>query len=958
MNKAVLIVFVFLNGLSSYAQDYNYIHYDTKDGLAASNVYDMCQDKDGYIWFATEFGVSRFDGKRFKTFTTADGLNDNEVLKIAADSKGRVWMTPFDNNVCYYWKNQVFSAKNDSLLNFEGRLDGTIFSFWEISAGGVIIKNLNHFFFYSGTERLQYLPLGKILQENGLQGTVSSIGILRMGKKNNIAMLSADSIFYFDFKGNLIQRNMFPELPWKDRTMLTTSDSSFFVYVEQRPSVKPIAYEQINIAGKILFYCATTNGAYTINTQGDYSRNIYLADKTVTRCLKDTEGNLWFATLGHGVYKLPSESMLTCKTGKDVLSIDRYGADILAGLGNGDFIKIKQTGTQEIFPFKKRPDMPIGQRLYCMKQHSSGAVFLGYDCYLAKYQHGKLTYSLINPVKSIEVVDEQYIAVATNQYTFKLRVSDMQIVDTLFRERAAKVVFHQDNYYFGTLSGLVQVDKNGRLTRYGDKIPICRERITDIAKVPGSALWVATGKAGVFRYADNTVTANINTMSGLSSNICRSLFYHNGFLWVGTNKGLNKVRLADNKVVAQYSVSDGLPADIINAIYADDTALWIGTPAGLTNFKEKDITSSSVCNLVMEAVKISGTITDSTGSRNLPWQQNNISFEYTAISFKSAGDIVYKYRLQGLNDEWQETRLTTLAYPSLPSGEYELELYAINKFGKQSNTLTHKFSIAAPFWRTGWFRTLLVLCGLALFWFILNQRFKAQQQRAAEKNGISRRMAQLEQTALRAQMNPHFIFNCLSSIQHFALQNDIEKTNEYISRFGSLIRQTMDNSGKTNISVAGEVKYLETYLLLEQMRFPEKFNWHIYVEPGIQTDYVFIPSMILQPFVENAIRHGIRYKETNDGLITVHITQQDQKLVCCVEDNGVGRAKAREYQGHNMIEYQSKGISLSVSRLEMLGADSVAKVETEITDLNDPNGNPCGTKVCIRFPQEIIEKLY
>jgi LytS/YehU family sensor histidine kinase len=226
-----------------------------------------------------------------------------------------------------------------------------------------------------------------------------------------------------------------------------------------------------------------------------------------------------------------------------------------------------------------------------------------------------------------------------------------------------------------------------------------------------------------------------------------------------------------------------------------------------------------------------------------------------------------------------------------------------------------------------------------------------------EKNSLMNRMTELEQASLRAQMNPHFIFNCLNSIQYFILKGDIRQTNRYIAQFGNLIRQTLDNSAQADISLADEIHYLTNYLELEQMRYSSNFRYEIRVDETIRRDEVYLPSMLLQPFVENAIRHGIRHKQEGIGLVQISIRKEHNNILVSIEDNGVGREAASRYKSQQHIEYQSKGITLTKKRIDILNASHVDKIKTSILDLKDENEQPAGTRILLSFPYPVIEKL-
>lgn len=255
-----------------------------------------------------------------------------------------------------------------------------------------------------------------------------------------------------------------------------------------------------------------------------------------------------------------------------------------------------------------------------------------------------------------------------------------------------------------------------------------------------------------------------------------------------------------------------------------------------------------------------------------------------------------------------------------------------------------------------------IIIALVLLWAVyrskkLQEKLYRQREelllkeKEIESERLKSKMTELEQKALRAQMNPHFIFNSLNSVQHFVMNKDVEGVNRYLGTFANLVRQTLDNSGKEVISLDEEVKYLETYLALEKMKSDNRFSYAIEVAESIDASSTFIPGMILQPFVENSIRHGMAYRQRNDGHIRVSISKND-KLSCRIEDNGVGRARAGELK-ESAPGYVSKGMAITMNRIEtfnkLFGTDIAVKVE----DIADSSGNVEGTKVLVDFPGDL-----
>jgi hypothetical protein len=957
-SRFINICFSLLLHFSSSSQEFNYVHYNTKDGLAGSTVYDMCQDKDGFIWFATENGLSRFDGTYFKTFTVADGLPDNEVLKLFADSKGRVWIGTFNKDVCYYFKGKIYNKTNDSLLR-KVSFTASLASIVEDKEGTIALSDTKTIVLISLDNSRK--PLVHLTIPGNFIGVCNVFcdydKIYAANEKMELyALDKAKDTFYYRFS-----------IPQKFNPVHFNADSfiSHFNYNcigDKKLKLKSGIMNGIVDKGYVT-YVFTNDGAWSIDTVLNKWDLHFLPGKKVVWLVEDTEKNLWFATLGEGVYKLPSKETKTINfsgggnvKNAEIFSLIKYHNNLLGGLGFSKFVLINNNKLQSSTNFQKITitkalNKLLSNRLYCSKTLSSGIAILGFDSYLVKLENDKPTFNYLNPIKSIDEIDSDNIIVGTSSFAFKMRAKDLQIIDTIWRERCTKVFYHNNNYYIGTLNGLYEVKQDKTYKYLGDIAPSLKRRINDIKATPDGTLWVATNDEGIISYKNGKAGVSINESKGLSSNICKTLFLQNNFLWVGTNKGLNKIDLSDkNYTILKFSSSDGLPSDVINAIYVEDSTVYVGSPAGLTYFNENKISTTSLCNLQLLNVSIADAKQKISDSYQLSYKNNNISFEYIGISFKSGGDIAYHYKLKGLDNEWKETRQTNLNYPSLASGDYELQLYAENKFGVKSKTIKINFSISTPFWKTWWFYASLLIIAILITIALVNRRGKKLRQKLEEKNSFQKQFAALEQQALQAQMNPHFIFNCLNSIQQYILTNDKEKANQYLTGFATLIRQTLDNSGKKTITVADEVQYISHYLEMEEMRFGDNFNYSITIDDAIQADYIDMPAMLLQPYIENSLRHGLRYKEDGYGKLDISFLKAGNMLQCIIIDNGIGREKASYFKSLQHIEYQSKGMSLTQKRVDLLNQANENKIVIEVIDIKDEFNQAAGTKVIVNIP--------
>jgi ligand-binding sensor domain-containing protein len=951
------IIIFFFTPFASLAQELSYIHYDTKDGLAGSTVYDMCQDKVGFLWFATETGLSRYDGKEFKNFTIKDGLPDNEVLRVYTDSRGRVWIMTFKKAVAYYYQNKIYTDENNRMLSQIGP-ESNIVEIDEDEEQNIMMSDGKKIVFIDGKNSVkQVFPASIYSQQKEIL-----ISIRKNYFGEGFIVRINDSIFSYKYN-TLKFINIDPPIYDRKLIQLITRENGtkYFLRIPQE-------YINYQTCQNYVKYINTSNGCFVTDTVNKIISEHYLAGKKVSRAIEDSEGNLWFATLGEGIYKLSSKEIKTLNfrlhkeiPNPEVFSIDKYGNNLLCGLGFSKTALINKYKLAKIFNFQKHTrsskNSTTTNRLYCIKTLSPGISLLGFDSYLIKLTgNTPIINKNIYPIKSIDIINKDFLIVGTSNYAFKIRVKGLEIIDTIWKGRCTKVFYEQNKYYIATLNGLYEVNEDRSYTYLGDHHPKLKGRIYDIKSGSDHTLYIATADKGIVVYKSGKIVSTITERDGLSSNICRTLFLYDNFLLIGTNKGLNKIDInRKDYPILKYSTSDGMPSDIINAIYAEDSIIWIGSPAGLTYFNENKISSKSACNIELLNIFVSGKEQQLYNEYRLSYNDNDITLEYAGISFRSGGDIEYFYKLIGLDKKWNKTNQNSLIYKSLPSGSYEFHLYAINKFGLKSNLIKVRIIVTAPFWKKWWFYGVSFLFAIALSTWIVNKKIMHFHASRHEKNRIQQQFAALEQQALQAQMNPHFIFNCLNSIQQYILTNDKEKANQYLTGFASLVRQTLENSEKRTITLTEEINYLNKYLQMEEMRFAHNFSYEIIVDKAINTNFTEIPALLLQPYIENCLRHGIRYRENGTGKVNISFSIRDNSLYCSIKDNGVGRKKATEFKSKQHIEHRSRGMKLTEKRIELLNKINKSCIAIEIIDLKYGNDHAIGTEVIIKIPLKNYE---
>lgn len=486
--------------------------------------------------------------------------------------------------------------------------------------------------------------------------------------------------------------------------------------------------------------------------------------------------------------------------------------------------------------------------------------------------------------------------------------------------------------------------------------------------------WIATmeGLHLLDRSQPQPQLQTFTTDHGLPSNGIGEMEADNdGRIWLGTNNGLACFK-GDLKQLRQFHLADGVQSEsfyLTAVLKRSNGELWFGGSDGITIVPAKGDYEplAKPPKLLLTDLKIHGEapkrpiVCEATGATNiseikrfsLPHTDNMIAFEFVAADYGDPAHTLLEYQLEGV-----ETHFTTLKkgepgvvrFSGLDFGHYTLLVRPTNSEGQSFEAVRLiSFTINPPWWKTTWFYALLALVfGLSVVGVYKNQVRKVEER--AERRRIEaeykQQLSETETAVLRLQMNPHFIFNSMNSISSYILKKDIDTADRYLHRFAKLMRSILNLAAKPRISIADEVELLRLYMDTEAMRFEQKFTQEITVDEALDEEEVLIPTMILQPFVENAIWHGLSNKP-GQGRVSISFAKQGNTLCCTVEDNGVGRKAAAEKKNSG---HASKALPITARRLQLLAEETQQPASFDIIDLTDSLGNATGTRVEVRLP--------
>lgn len=974
-----------------------FVHYTVEQGLASSEVYQVKQDSKGYIWFATGNGVSRFDGYEFENFSIKDGLPENTIFEMYEDSFERIWFLSLACKLSYYYKGKIYPFKyNDQIQKIVVNPLKTSFC---VDKNGTIFLGLSR----QGILQISKNGTIKHLFPNNTEFTVNVI-------EPKPSEMIISYYFGPSFRAVNFQTQTNHQLfkfPLKDSTRILGGSGRVirlknkdylmgfgpYLYRFDHKDINRYTVEQLTVPIVWLYeddendiWVGTMYGGVYYLPKGDFQKKKCFLDGFLVNCvLQDREGGFWFVTEGEGVYYSASKKIRTFDKSVGlsedrVLSLTTDNVHVYTASPNGIIHKLTtcnvvntyntneppqhKNSLQTIFYDPAEKTIWIGSRIRCGRlkngkfkkdnvsiafndvvKDSNGVNWFVCTGGFAKYENKDILYYGVE--QGGKQLKNGYRPNNEQKYFGKTDVSKN------FRRLNAIAINGKSEIVIGGINGLWTYDRKKESLYYiGYKHRLLQNRILGLSYFDDSLLAIGTKGSGILLYTGKTAT-QINSEKGLSGDNIYAVCHDSSAIWAATNKGVSKITITNRAplkyTIKTYSMMDGLPSNEINDIEIVRNKIWVASNKGVTFFHPDSVNSAHIdLPIYLNTIQINDKDTSILPNYKLTYDQNNIKVNFTGLGFKSAGKLNYRYRMIGLDTSWTYTKSREIQFTTLPANNYTLILNVMNADNTWSkNVSIVHFDISLPFWKQWWFQlVVIVLCAYTMF-FLIRFRLKRVEQRKEKINDLNKILMNLKLKALRAQMNPHFTFNVMNSIQHFIANNDGEAANRYLSRFSKLIRLILNNSEKNQVPIADEIKALELYLELEAMRFEERFEYKISVDKSIDILEVEIPSMLIQPYVENSIKHGI-LNLGRRGVIQIDIEKHDKFLKCIIEDNGVGRSHS-VFLNKN-ISHKSFGTAITQERLAAINALNNSKLSENVIDLYDDKGEPIGTRVEIYIP--------
>ena len=993
------------------AQSYweNYELISTRQGLPHNVILSLLQDDEGYLWIGTYNGLCRYDGHAFDVCKNVFGKTQSNnwfhaVETIYEDNNHNIWIGSRGGMVscfskpgqafhffrqggnpgkvnCFYqapdgrvWtghENGLGVIRNDSVVPVSAVCDAVLGITSAAGGAPVIITR---------RQLLLYDEITGNVRSYIVRGLPQQVEIYACAGRGNIWLLHTSAgIFAVDIRG----RKIHCRLP----------------YMPARPVyLKPAFSETGYIIAEALV-------VKTYDSSGRCTDSLHISDEAwannreIHNCLtEDRSGIVWLGT-NSGLYKVDRRRYRFRKylhnnagyfLGDNyVRSLYANGDDLWVGTKNGCVNRLTYDIQKQAYVFRHR--YPLLNRLgstereytvncmtafgdYLFAGGESGLLYMNrlngrvfrhcrsgvvpgtINCIWALYADSSGNIWMGTQKDGLCILaantDRLYCYNSINKGAERLAAGS---VWTIYKDR-------QNSLWLGTDSGLYCVRNPGdpahlQFARY--ILPVKDNMPADVWHIiddRDNNLWLGTTGHGLFRLDAQRQTYTSyerpgNVISGLAQDA-------SGNLWISTANGLYSYHMAGSRFIA-YDEQDGLLSNEFNykaVAVAPTGALFFGNKTGMISFKPEHLSPEKNIDAPVRITSVSVNNRDTTGmvyrpeQLSLRYDQNDISIGFAIIDFTKPLNHRYRYCLAGFDQQWHETPAgqPRAAYTNLPPGNYRFVVKASADGSNWSGTQAALVFVIRPaFWQTFSFRISVIVLLLFTAAWLVYARIRFVVQRERKKYELEKEMASLELRALQAQMNPHFICNAINSIQHFILHNDVLQANDYLSRFARLMRLFLESAKARYISLEHELELLHLYLQLEQLRFDDRFSYSITVQNIPDTGKIGIPSALVQPFVENAIHHGLMHMSGRGVLLVSFELTGENSIHCIIDDNGIGREKAAALRVHRPRGHVSRGMQLIAERVKTYNFIDDHDISVQIIDKAVPQQ---GTRVVLVIP--------
>ena len=922
----VLILLVGLATTPIAGQDEFYTNYTIQDGLISNHVYSIDQDTNGIMWVATDNGLCSFDGFQFECFGKELGLNNLEFLSINFDNLGRLWISTQSKSPMYFQDGQIHSLDSISHSN-----DLNIFSAFQINEDEIFITGINQILDVKSLKVKPHKKMSPVDIARLKYGNFKGLGNLL---NNRLAFFNTNTS-RFEITTTEINNSVIPD----ERIPFLTQYNDVFDQFQPIKSGRQFENERTLLA-------RTQNGLLVIDILSKTKDYKCLLPGINTYCaFRDRENNIWIGSKNHGLFIYHPNLLRTNTSRSSVSQQLPY------------FIKEINAIDGKIYAYSERENLTIlnskleiedaldfdksKQIVKIEKWNDKLLLLFSNELQIRTLKLSKLHTINIQlsraSLKHMSVIDKNALVVFTNRAHI---IHNDHIYKTLEFTPAGRVTssmqFDDSTILFGTLQGLCALN-----TRPTYKIEtLSNLTIQYLLKKDENSFWAASILGGIQRMDLNGKQVNIVQEWQPPNGIINDVKLLDNNLFVTTNVGVYKL---DTSTLSIENFFPSTGNSIINSVdkIGDQLILTSGRTIQLVN--EKDLAEDELGTVLVNELLVDNKKYETDSTIRLEYNQNDIVIQYSFPEF-TYNQVEFEYRLLPNKTVFSAANSRSTTFVNLPPNDYTFEIWATSLVGEKSQVSSISFEIKLPWWRKWWFYLACFLTGLGIIGYFIQQSRIKQRARL--------QLIQQRLSALHAQMNPHFLFNALQSLQYYITTKDTKKANKYLSAFSKLVRKTLESSAYDYILIKDEIEYLKSYLILEQDKFEDMLEFEFQINNDESLSKA-IPSMVIQPFIENAIIHGFEQNNELKKLVVKFIDKGDNSIKCIITDNGKGITDT-DNKPQNHKSYASTAVENKLNLLRQLRSTDISKDKINIKILNNETiKSPIfvrGTTVILELP--------
>ena len=929
----------------------------TDEGLPNQTIYSIIQDNRGFIWLGTDAGLYKYDGIRYYEYKhPLQKSRSLTGLEKAID--GKIYM--------YNFNGQIFYIENDSLKLLTAWDKGSVSNI-------CIDKNSNLWVSYSK-------GITSLSNKTNKWSYFATTPKYPTGNFTHSCYIDKDNVFWCIGPKGLIQIDQGVEkcypLSWsegkasgdyqltyynKQKFIFSRVDGEIFRLMDGNikpfysnnlnPILKDKKITRVEEDNQDRIWIYTYSGIIIYDIKHDTSELLY-EDKSFSCGIQDNENSYWFSTLHDGLLRIPelSNKLWIIKDDANgtakINKIVRAKSSVFFASVNGKIGELKlHDNTINTISLDTKSDI----QSFTLAEDSQSVLFgIQVSVFNFKQNKTKIISKKLPPAKDVLQIGNNYI-VASSKGTFWYCPDENSKTEVLNEKWARSIAYNKiiNRLWVATNSGIdIYQFKNNHwiyITTLLDGIQI-------ISLSYKSKLHALAFNGNVYEIENNRIPHILTTLNQNTTSY--QLKENDSCLFAATNKGLWIYNLKNKEWQLKNRLS-GLASNTIDGLDIDSEYIWLATSKGIQQIPlhtNNKITSSKI---YLKNISVNNSIVNYKKPLNLNYK-DELKIELNAVALSSENHFQYAYRLDTINS-WifLPAEINQIELPVLSSGPFNLEIKLVDHLGKDSiNSVLINGTVNPPFWQRWWFYLMIGITCILLALIIFKQRVKVihkKQLKELERINLEHQLKLSQETALRAQMNPHFIFNVLNSIKSYIYDNDKKKAASYLQRFSDLVRKILEQSSMSWVKLDEEIELLKLYIELESMLFIDEFQYSIQINDNIDTSHTALPSLILQPFIENAFKHGLRHKlgeKKLDLLFAMDTT--NTVLNVTITDNGIGRSQSKIINDSNYKKHQSFSTD-AINKVTVLNQNQPGIIAINYLDLYNNNHESIGTSAVIKI---------